>query len=101
MTDFFQKNLFKNISLDEYKHLISCMEGRIKTFRPDETICCYDSGSQEIGIIGRGKSFCSTFRIQRGQDHFGTTGSPEHLRLHALLRKQRPDRRECHLRYGM
>lgn len=30
MTDFFQKNLFKNISLDEYKHLISCMEGRIK-----------------------------------------------------------------------
>ena len=56
MTDFFQKNLFKNISLDEYKHLISCMEGRIKTFRPDETICCYDSGSQEIGIIGRGRA---------------------------------------------
>ena len=56
MTDFFQKNLFKNISLDEYKHLISCMEGRIKTFRPDETICCYDSGSQEIGIIGQGRA---------------------------------------------
>lgn len=52
----FSENLFKNISLDEYKHLISCMEGRIKTFRPDETICCYDSGSQEIGIIGRGRA---------------------------------------------
>ena len=54
MTDFFQKNLFKNISLDEYKHLIACMGGRTRTFRPEKTICCYDSGSQEIGIIGKG-----------------------------------------------
>ena len=34
MTDFFQKNLFKNISLDKPEHLISCMEGRIKTYEP-------------------------------------------------------------------
>ncbi len=56
MTDFFQKNLFKNISLEEYRHLISCMGGRTKTFHSDETICCYDSDSQEIGIMGRGRA---------------------------------------------
>ena len=39
MTEYFQKNLFKDISIDEYKKLLSCLDGRTKQFRTGETIC--------------------------------------------------------------
>ena len=54
MTEYFQKNLFKDISIDEYKKLLSCLDGRTKQFRTGETICDYDEGFHEIGIIGKG-----------------------------------------------
>lgn len=56
MTDYFQKNLFKNISIEEYKHLLPCLGARSRTFEPGETICCYDSGFHDIGIIGSGRA---------------------------------------------
>ena len=51
MTEYFQKNLFKDISIDEYKKLLSCLDGRTKQFKAGETICDYDEGFHEIGII--------------------------------------------------
>ena len=54
MTEYFQKNLFKDISIDEYKKLLSCLDGRTKQFKAGETICDYDEGFHEIGIIGKG-----------------------------------------------
>ena len=33
MTEYFQKNLFKDISIDEYKKLLSCLDGRTKQFK--------------------------------------------------------------------
>ena len=54
MTEYFQKNLFKDISIDEYKKLLSCLDGRTKQFRTGETICDYDEAFHEIGIIGKG-----------------------------------------------
>ena len=54
MTEYFQKNLFKDISIDEYKKLLSCLDGRTKQFKAGETICDYDEGFHEIGIIGNG-----------------------------------------------
>ena len=54
MTEYFQKNLFKDISMEEYKRLLSCLGARTKSFESGETICCYSSSFQEIGIIGSG-----------------------------------------------
>ena len=54
MTEYFQKNLFKDISMEEYKRLLTCLDGRSKQFRAGETICDYDQGFNDIGIIGKG-----------------------------------------------
>ena len=54
MTDYYQTNLFKNISLEDYKRLLSCPEAREKHFSAGETICSYDSGFGDLGIIGAG-----------------------------------------------
>ena len=42
MTEYFQKNLFYNISLEEYKHLLGCLNAREKHFTGGETVCSYD-----------------------------------------------------------
>ena len=54
MLDYYQTNLFKDISMDEYKRLLSCLEAREKRFSAGETICSYDSGFGDLGIIGTG-----------------------------------------------
>lgn len=54
MTEYFQKKLFKDISIEEYKQLLSCLDGRTKEFKAGETICDYEEGFHDIGIIGRG-----------------------------------------------
>lgn len=56
MTEYFQKNLFKNISMEEYKSLLTCLDGRARHFQSGETICDYDAGFHDIGIIGRGSA---------------------------------------------
>ena len=56
MTEYFQKNLFKDISMEEYKSLLTCLDGRTKQFRAGETICDYDKGFDDIGIIGNGSA---------------------------------------------
>lgn len=56
MIEYFQKNLFKNISAEEYRHLLVCLGGRTKQFQAGETICDYDKGFHEIGIIGKGSA---------------------------------------------
>lgn len=54
MNEYFQKNLFKDISMEEYNKLLPCLGARTKAFRTGETICSYDTGTHEIGIIGTG-----------------------------------------------
>ncbi|MCC8027768.1 MAG: Crp/Fnr family transcriptional regulator [Clostridium sp.] len=56
MTEYFQKNLFKDISIDEYKSLLTCLNARTKQFKPGSTICDYDQGFHDIGIIGTGSA---------------------------------------------
>lgn len=56
MTEYFQKNLFKDISIDEYKSLLACLNARTKQFKPGSTICDYDQGFHDIGIIGKGSA---------------------------------------------
>lgn len=56
MTEYFQKNLFKDISIDEYKSLLTCLNARTKQFKPGATICDYDQGFHDIGIIGKGSA---------------------------------------------
>ena len=56
MTEYFQKKLFKDISIEEYKKLLSCLCGRTKQFKSGETICDYDQGFRDIGIIGKGSA---------------------------------------------
>ena len=34
--------------------MLSCLDGRTKQFKAGETICDYDEGFHEIGIIGKG-----------------------------------------------
>ena len=38
MTEYFQKNLFYNISFDEYRKLLSCLNARERHFLSGETI---------------------------------------------------------------
>ena len=54
MTEYFQKNLFKDISMEEYKSLLTCLDGRTRQFRAGDIICDYDKGFDDIGIIGKG-----------------------------------------------
>lgn len=63
MTEYFQKKLFYNISLDEYKQLMSCLSAREKHFLSGETICTYDGYSRSIGILGRGKALVVRYEI--------------------------------------
>lgn len=56
MTEYFQKNLFKDISMEEYKKLLTCLGGRARQFQSGETICDYDQGFHDIGIIGKGSA---------------------------------------------
>lgn len=63
MTEYFQKNLFYNISLDEYKQLLTCLHAREKYFSPGETICTYDTSFREIGIIGKGTVLVVRYEI--------------------------------------
>lgn len=56
MAEFFPRNLFQNISYEEYDHLLNCLNARQKTFEPGQTICCYDAGAQDLGIIGSGSA---------------------------------------------
>lgn len=54
MTEYFQKNLFKDISIDEYHQLLTCLEARIRSFHSGEALCSYDSDFHNLGIIGTG-----------------------------------------------
>ena len=54
MSDYYQTSLFKDISIEEYKRLLSCLEAREKKFEAGETVCSYDSGFGDLGIIGTG-----------------------------------------------
>lgn len=56
MTEYFQKNLFKDISMEEYKSLLTCLGGRTRQFLAGETICDYSQGFHDIGIIGKGNA---------------------------------------------
>ncbi len=56
MTESFQQNLFQNISAEEYRHLLTCLNARTKSFLSGETICSYDSDFQDLGIIGKGSA---------------------------------------------
>ena len=62
MTEYFQKNLFYNISLEEYKHLLGCLDAREKHFTDEETICTYDT-FQSIGILGKGNALVVRYEI--------------------------------------
>ena len=63
MTEYFQKNLFKDISMEEYKRLLTCLDGRSKQFRAGETICDYDQGFNDIGIIGKGTASVVRYEV--------------------------------------
>ena len=63
MLDYYQTNLFKDISMDEYKRLLSCLEAREKRFSAGETICSYDSGFGDLGIIGTGTACVVRSRV--------------------------------------
>lgn len=52
--NYYQKNLFKDISMEEYRQLLPCLNARDKTFQAGETICTYGSDFHDIGIIGTG-----------------------------------------------
>ena len=54
MSDYYQTSLFKDISIEEYKRLLSCLEAREKKFEAGETVCSYDPGFGDLGIIGTG-----------------------------------------------
>ena len=56
MTEYFQKNLFKDISMEEYKSLLTCLDGRTRQFRAGDIMCDYDKGFDDIGIIGKGSA---------------------------------------------
>ncbi len=62
MTEYFQKNLFYNISLEEYKHLLGCLDAREKHFTDEETICTYDE-FHSIGILGKGNALVVRYEI--------------------------------------
>ena len=62
MTEYFQKNLFYNISLEEYKHLLSCLDARERHFTDEETICTYDT-FHSIGILGKGNALVVRYEI--------------------------------------
>ena len=64
MTEYFQKNLFKHISMEEYKSLLTCLDGRTRQFRAGDIICDYDKGFDDIGIIGKGSA--SVVRYEYG-----------------------------------
>ena len=64
MTEYFQKNLFKDISMEEYKSLLTCLDGRTRQFRAGDIICDYDKGFDDIGIIGKGSA--SVVRYEYG-----------------------------------
>ncbi len=63
MTEYFQKKLFHNISLEEYKHLLGCLSAREKHFLSGETICTYDGDFRSIGILGRGEALVVRYEI--------------------------------------
>ena len=54
MNEYFQKNLFKDISIEEYQHLLPCLGARTKKFTAGETVCSYDSSFHQLGILGSG-----------------------------------------------
>lgn len=62
MTEYFQKNLFYNISLEEYKHLLSCLDARERHFTDEETICTYDT-FHSIGILVKGNALVVRYEI--------------------------------------
>lgn len=62
MTEYFQKNLFYNISLEEYKHLLSCLDAHERHFTDEETICTYDT-FHSIGILGKGNALVVRYEI--------------------------------------
>ena len=63
MTEYFQKNLFYNISLEEYKHLLGCLNAREKHFTGGETVCSYDQAFHSIGILGKGSALVVRYEI--------------------------------------
>lgn len=56
MNDYFQKNLFKDISAEEYQKLLPCLGARIRRFETGETVCNYDSRLHTLGILGSGSA---------------------------------------------
>lgn len=54
--------MFYNISLEEYKHLLSCLDARERHFTDEETICTYDT-FHSIGILGKGNALVVRYEI--------------------------------------
>ena len=63
MTEYFQKNLYYNISLEEYKHLLGCLNAREKHFTGGETVCSYDQAFHSSGILGKGSALVVRYEI--------------------------------------
>lgn len=54
MNEYFQKKLFKDISAEEYQTLLPCLNARTRRYASGETICNYDAGLHQLGIVGSG-----------------------------------------------
>ena len=63
MTEYFQKNLFYNISFDEYRKLLSCLNARERHFLSGETICDFDKNFHSIGILGKGNALVVRYEV--------------------------------------
>lgn len=77
MTEYFQKKLFKDISIEEYKKLLPCLAGRTKQFKSGETICDYDKGFHDIGIIGKGRAFVVRYEFNGARTILERLGSQD------------------------
>lgn len=92
MTEYFQKTYLKT-SIDEYKNCSPCLDGRKdKQFRTGETICDYDEGFHEIGIIGKGTFALLSAMNTTVPEPSWSAWAPGHLRPPAVLRGQRARR---------
>lgn len=62
MTEYFQKNLFYNISFEEYQQLLTCLKARERHFLSGETICSYGQ-LPSIGILGSGSALVVRYEV--------------------------------------
>ena len=63
MTEYFQKKLFYNISLEEYHKLLTCLKARERHFLNGETICSFDGDFHSIGILGKGSAMVVRYEV--------------------------------------